>query len=67
MGQVAVARASTRGRGDEGFTLVEAIVSLMVLGIIFSALATAAIGALRASWTSRTEQQGIDFALQSGG
>ena len=65
MGQVAVARASTRGRGDEGFTLVEAIVSLMVLGIIFSALATAAIGALRASWTSRTEQQGIDFATQA--
>ena len=65
MGQVAVARASTRGRGDEGFTLVEAIVSLMVLGIIFSALATAAIGELRASWTSRTEQQGIDFATQA--
>ena len=44
MGQVQGARASVRGRGDEGFTLVEAIVALMVLGIIFSALATAAGG-----------------------
>ena len=54
-----------RCAADDGFTLVEAIVALMVLGIIFSALATAAIGAVRASWASRIEQQGVDFATQA--
>lgn len=52
-------------RDESGFTLVEAVVSLMILGIIFSALALAAVGTLRASLNSRAEQQAIDFATQA--
>jgi type II secretory pathway pseudopilin PulG len=60
------ARSLGRLRGDDpGFTLVEAVVSLLVLGIVFSALAVAAMGAIRASFTARVEQQGIDFATQA--
>ena len=58
-------RASERGRQDAGFTLIEAVVALFVLGIIFTALAAAAVGTLRASLVSRVEQQGIDFATEA--
>lgn len=51
-------------QGDAGFTLVEALVSLMVLAVIFTALAYASIGTLRASLSSRVEQQAVDFATQ---
>ena len=44
---------------------MEAVVALFVLGIIFTALAAAAMGSLRASLASRSEQQGIDFATQA--
>lgn len=52
-------------RDDSGFTLVEAIVSLVVLGSIFTALAYAATGSLRASMVSRVEQQALDFATEA--
>jgi type II secretory pathway pseudopilin PulG len=58
-------RLRPRASDDAGFTLVEAMVSLLVLGIVFSALAVASIGALRASLNSRAEQQAIDFATQA--
>ena len=61
-----MARERMRGAGDDsGFTLVEALVALMVLGIIFTALAAAALGSLRASMNSRAEQQAIDFATEA--
>ena len=58
-------RRRVRELDDSGFTLVEALVSLMVLGIIFTALAAAAMGSLRASMNSRAEQQAIDFATEA--
>ena len=54
-----------RRTDDSGFTLVEAVVALFVLGIIFTALATAAMGSIRASYNSRAEQQAIDFATEA--
>jgi prepilin-type N-terminal cleavage/methylation domain-containing protein len=65
MGRPSTTRARLRGHDDSGFTLVEAVVALMVLGIIFTALAAASIGSLRASLSSRAEQQAIDFATQA--
>ncbi len=54
------------GPGDDGgFTLVEAVVALFVLGIVFTAMAAAAMGSLRASMNSRAEQQAIDFATEA--
>jgi type II secretory pathway pseudopilin PulG len=50
---------------EAGFTLVEATVALMVLGVIFTALAAASLGSIRASLNSRAEQQAIDFATQA--
>jgi prepilin-type N-terminal cleavage/methylation domain-containing protein len=63
-------RASPRCAGlpastDSGFTLIEAVVALFVLGIIFTALAASAMGSLRASMTARVEQQAIDFATEA--
>ena len=58
-------RARTRATAEEGFTLVEAVVALFILGIIFTALAAAAMGSLRASLTARVEQQAIDFATEA--
>ena len=65
MGRLPVARARQRRNDDSGFTLVEAVVSLFVLGIIFTALAMAAMGSIRASYNSRAEQQAIDFATEA--
>jgi type II secretory pathway pseudopilin PulG len=65
MGRPTTTRAR-RGRADDsGFTLVEAVVALFVLGIVFSALAVAAMGSIRASMNARAEQQAIDFATQA--
>ncbi len=65
MGRPLLARLRLRLAGDSGFTLVEAVVALFVLGIVFTALAAASIGSLRASFVSRAEQQGVDFATQA--
>jgi type II secretory pathway pseudopilin PulG len=54
-----------RVRDESGFTLIEAVVALMVLSAIFTAMAYAATGTLRASMVSRVEQQAIDFATQA--
>jgi Tfp pilus assembly protein PilV len=45
--------------------LVEAVVALFVLGIIFTSLAAASMGSLRASLIARVEQQAIDFATEA--
>ncbi len=60
-----MARERMRGPDDSGFTLVEAVVALFVLGVVFTALAAAAMGSLRASMNSRAEQQAIDFATEA--
>ena len=66
MGVPSMARERMRGPGDDsGFTLVEAVVALFVLGIVFTAMAAAAMGSLRASMSSRAEQQAIDFATEA--
>jgi type II secretory pathway pseudopilin PulG len=52
-------------KDDSGFTLVEAVVALFVLGIIFTAMAMASMGSIRASMNSRAEQQAIDFATEA--
>ncbi len=65
MGRSPSARVRRAATDESGFTLVEAVVALFVLGIIFTALAYASLGSLRASMSSRTEQQAIDFATQA--
>ncbi len=65
MGLPNAVRERAHAREESGFTLVEAVVSLFVLGIIFTALAAAAMGSIRASMNSRAEQQAIDFATQA--
>lgn len=66
MGVLPMARERMRRPGDDGgFTLVEAVVALFVLGIVFTAMAAAAMGSLRASMNSRAEQQAIDFATEA--
>jgi type II secretory pathway pseudopilin PulG len=65
MGPTSKVCARRRADDESGFTLVEAVVALFVLGIIFTALAAAAMGSLRASLTARAEQQAIDFATEA--
>lgn len=65
MGRSAGVRAWRRGGDESGFTLVEAVVALFVLGVIFTALGIAATGSMRAALVARVEQQGIDFATQA--
>ncbi len=47
---------------DSGFTLIEAVVALGVATVMFTALAYAAIGAIRATQVARANQQAIDLA-----
>ncbi len=65
MGRLACARGCHRVDDEAGFTLVEALVSLVVLATVFTALAYAMVGSLRASMMARVEQQGVDFATQA--
>lgn len=67
MGRPVLRRLSRRVADEDadGFTLVEVVVALFVLGVIFTALAAAAMGSLRASLAARVEQQGIDFATEA--
>jgi type II secretory pathway pseudopilin PulG len=51
-----------RRRSDEGFTLVETVVALMVAALMFSALAATLVQTARASLTARQNQQAIDIA-----
>ena len=47
--------------GDGGFTLIEAVVALLIAAIIFGALAMSLTIGLRASMTGRADQQATDF------
>lgn len=49
---------------DQGFTLVEAVVALLIAGIVFSALASSLIAGLQASMYGRQNQQATDFMTQ---
>lgn len=57
-------RWSSRVRSDSGFTLVEAVVALAIATVMFTALAYATIGAIRATQSARANQQAIDVANQ---
>ena len=46
---------------DAGFGLVEAIVALLIAGIVFGALATSLVAAIQASLYGRQNQQATDF------
>src|SRR5450830_290416 len=50
---------------DEGFGLIEMVVALLIAGILFGALATTLVSAVRASLFSRQNQQAADFMTQS--
>ncbi len=65
MGTPRLRRVRERVPQDSGFTMIEAVVALFVLGAVFTALAAAAIGSLRASKVARVEQQGVDFATEA--
>lgn len=55
-------RLQRDGHGDDaGFGLVEAIVSLLIAGIVFGALATSLVAAVQASLYGRQNQQATDF------
>ena len=45
---------------DDGFTLIELVVSLAIAMVIFSAMAAAAIAGVRASVVARQNQQAVD-------
>ena len=51
-------------RDDSGFTLVEAVVALLLATIMFTALAYALVGTLRATNSARMNQQAVDLANQ---
>ena len=51
-------------RDDSGFTLIEAVVALILATIMFTALAYALIGTLRATNSARMNQQAADLANQ---
>lgn len=52
-------------RGDDsGFSLIEAVVALMIATVAFTALAAGAMSAIRASLTSRQSQQAADLMAQ---
>ncbi|EYR64450.1 hypothetical protein N866_10815 [Actinotalea ferrariae CF5-4] len=48
-------------REDAGFGLIEAVVALLIAGVVFGALATSLIAAVQASLYSRQNQQATDF------
>jgi len=50
---------------DSGFGLIEMVVALLIAGILFGALATTLVSAVRASLFSRQNQQATDFMTQS--
>jgi Tfp pilus assembly protein PilV len=50
---------------DEGFTLVETIVALLVAALMFSALAATLVQTARASLAARQNQQSVDLANDS--
>jgi Tfp pilus assembly protein PilV len=55
-------RATHRLRRDEeGFGLIEAVVALLIAGVVFGALATSLMAAVQASLYSRQNQQAADF------
>ena len=47
--------------GDDGFTLVESVVALLIAGVIFSALAGSIMTAVKATLVGRQNQQAVDF------
>lgn len=57
--------ARRRVREDSGFTLIEAVVSLMVAGSIFMALAVGSVAALHASMMARINQESVDALNQA--
>ena len=48
-------------RDDAGFGLIEAVVALLIAGIVFSALATTLVASVQASLFGRQNQQATDF------
>jgi hypothetical protein len=54
-------KVALRHDDDAGFGLVEAIVALLIAGVVFSALAASLISAVQASLYGRQNQQATDF------
>jgi type II secretory pathway pseudopilin PulG len=54
-------KVALRHDDDAGFGLVEAIVALLIAGVVFSALAATLISAIQASLYGRQNQQATDF------
>ncbi|MDT0164779.1 prepilin-type N-terminal cleavage/methylation domain-containing protein [Actinotalea sp. AC32] len=48
-------------RDDEGFGLIEAVVAMLIAGVVFAALAASLVSAVKASLYSRQNQQATDF------
>lgn len=47
--------------GDGGFTLIESVMALLIAGVVFSALASSSVAAVKASLAGRQDQQATDF------
>src|SRR4051812_32034176 len=52
-------------RPDDGFTLVEAVIALMVLALVASALTASVVAGVRASLVSRQNQRAADFMTRA--
>lgn len=48
--------------GDEGFTLVESMVAILIAGMVFSALGVSALSGVKAGVVARQNQQAADLA-----
>jgi len=58
-------RERLRERGDEGFSLVEAIVSLTLIAIVMSGFTIAIVGSVKGSMVARQNQQAGDLLDRS--
>lgn len=58
-------RKAKRSTDDSGFGLIETVVALLIAGVVFGALATTLIAAVKSSLFSRQNQQAADYMTQA--
>src|SRR6478735_3198498 len=58
-------RERLRPHGDEGFSLLEAVIAITVAGVIFAGVGAATVSSVKAVLVGRTVQQASDVAEQA--
>ena len=54
-----------RARDDEGSSLIEAVVALFIASVVFLALTSSLLSAMKSSVFGRTNQQAVDFGARA--